>query len=137
MVNSGYDRPKHPPLGLNFYGILQSQYKNGSLLILNIKSGRKFSLNSESGNLDQIKSALEEKWKPGFRIILRNEDDVKYKDYIQALAQMDNFIFTKRNQFSHKYFNTDYRDIYNRAQTKKVRKDVPYYIVFDSGDIDF
>jgi hypothetical protein len=37
---------------------------------INEDPAQKFSLNSEPGNLDQIESALEEKWKPGFRIIL-------------------------------------------------------------------
>jgi hypothetical protein len=51
------------------------------------------------------------------------------------LAHVDNFIFTKRNQFSNKYFNTDYRDIYDKIQIKKMRKDVPYYLVFDPGEM--
>jgi hypothetical protein len=96
---------------------------------------QKFYLNSEPGNLDQIESVLEEKWKPGFRIILRSEDNAKYKDYIQVLTHLDNFIFMKRNQFSHRYYGMDYQGIYDRSQIKKVRKDVPYYRVFDPGEM--
>ena len=135
LVKSGYDRPKPLPLKSDFYKFFKSKVENDSLLIINMNSDRKFSLNSGPGNLDQLESALEEKWKPGFRIILGSEDDVKYKDYIRALAQMDNFVFAKRNQFSQKSFNTDYRDIYDRSKIKKVRKNVPYFFVFDPGEM--
>jgi len=124
-----------PPLVPNFYKNLQSQFINDSLLIIKVNTGRQFILNSDPGKLDQISSALEVKWKPGYRIILECENDVKYSDYIYALASLRKFISRQRNLYSQGYFGKEYYDIYDRDKQKHIKKTVPYYLDFNAEEI--
>ncbi|MCB0372717.1 MAG: hypothetical protein KDD31_06905, partial [Muricauda sp.] len=90
--------------------------------------------NQKIYEIDQLDKILEDCWDLNEKILLILNDNTSYKDYIKALATLNNFNWKKQNELSISMFNQSIYDLYDSDKIRSIYKISPGY--FSTNEVE-
>lgn len=85
-------------------------------------------INQKNCEIDQLDKILEDCWDLNEKIVLIHNDYTSYKDYIKAIAALNNFNRKKQNELSKSMFNQSIYDLYDSDKIRSMYKIGPGYV---------
>jgi len=108
--------------------------KNDSTIRIAFTEPNHVLINQKIYEIDQLDKILEDCWDLNEKILLILNDHTSYKDYIKALATLNNFNWKKQNELSISMFNQSIYDLYDSDKIRSIYKISPGY--FSTNEVE-
>ncbi len=128
--------PPLPPIKPFYNQYFRKILWEDSTVFIVLDRSNSFRIEGETYLPDQLNAALKSYWSPRRRFALVHNDQTSYKDFLQAIGTLDNFIWDQRNMFSNQMFGQPYSQLIDREDMVQISGFVPYFVYLDQKNLE-